>query len=119
MRCIGMKERMIVIGMVMMGTRADGNMPEKDHDHNADDDEFFDQCALKRLDGAFDQIAAVIRRDNFNPGRKGGFHLLQLCTDPLDDFEGILSKTHDDNAANNLSFAVEVGDPAPDIRIPG
>ena len=119
MRYIGIKERMIVIGMVMIGTRADGICQRKIMITNADDDEFFDQRALEGLDRPFDQIATIIGGHDLNARRKGRLQLLQFCTDPLNDLQGVFSKSHDDDAADDLSFAVQIGNPASHVRTQG
>ena len=68
-----MKDRMMVIGIVMIGTRADGICQKKDHDDQAHNDKLFKQRALERINGSLDQIAAIIGRHDLNARWKGRF----------------------------------------------
>src|SRR6185503_13372792 len=47
--------------------------------------------------------------------RQGGLELLQLGLDPLDDVEGVLPLSHDDDASHDVAGAVQVRDPTAQI----
>ena len=62
---------------------------------------------LERVDGAVDQIAAVIERPDRHPGRQARRDLAELHLDPLDDRLGILAAAHHHRAAYRF-LAVEI-----------
>ena len=61
---IGMNERMIAIGSVMIATSDERTCQRKTMQTERDDDALFDQLLAQRADRAFDQIAAVISRND-------------------------------------------------------
>ena len=46
---------------------------------------------------------------------QAGLDLLQACLDAVDHIERVLALPHDDDAGNDFSGAVQVGNAAPDI----
>ena len=91
------------------------DVPEEDQDDDRDDDDLLDQLRLQRVDGALDEVRAVVGRHDLHALRQRRLDVLQLRLDPLDDVERVLAAAHHDDAADDLALAVEVGDAAADL----
>ena len=61
-------------------------VPEKDDVRERDENDFFDQRGLQRVDGMVDQRAAVVERNDVHAFRQARLHRLDLCFDRVDDF---------------------------------
>ena len=59
-----------------------------------------------------DQPGAIVGRHNLHPSGQAGFELGELVSDSFYGGAGILARAHDDDAAGDLSIAIELGDPA-------
>ena len=103
------------IGMVTIGIAAEGKCQRKSRMTMGDDDHFLDELAPEGFDRPFDQLRTVVSRHDLDSGGQGRLDLLELVLDPVDDVQGVLSGAHDDNAANGIALAVEVGDATPDL----
>ena len=78
--------------------------------------DFLDQRALERVDGAIDQVGAVVGRHDSTPGGRpaassASFALTRSMTPSA--FSPI---AHDHDAADRFALAVELGDAAPEVR---
>ena len=70
------------------------------------------QLVAERGDRLVDELRAVVRRDEPDPGRQGRLELLHARLDARDDVAGVLGMAHDDDAADRLARAVEIRDAA-------
>ncbi len=112
----GMKESRTAIGMVMIGMRALGMCQRKDQDDDRNGEDHFDESGLQVVDGAKNQVGAVIDGNNLYTGGQSRLNLLYFRLDPLNHVEGILPLPHDNDPGNDLPFAIEIGNPPPDVR---
>ena len=87
-------------------------MEQEDDNHQSYDDALFDELALQVFDRSGNQFATVIGRYNLHPFRQAAFEFLQLQFDPVDGFQGVLARAHDNDAADNFSFTIKFGDTA-------
>ncbi|MNX81615.1 hypothetical protein D3C86_1133070 [compost metagenome] len=92
-------------------SRAD--VEEEEQHHQADDDRLLDQRLFEGIDGALDEVRAVIGRMDAHARGQALLQLDQLRLDPVDDRLGVLAVAHHDDAADDLALAVLVEDPAP------
>ena len=91
------------------------DVPEEDHDHDADDDDLLNQRPLERLDGAVDQLSAVVSRHDLHARRQRRLHLIELRPHPFDHLPGILAVAHDDYRADDFTLAIKLTDAATDV----
>ena len=82
---IGMNAIATATGIVMIGMIALGMCHRKIRMIGGDDDQLFDQRVLQVVDGAQDQVRAVVRRDHLDARRQRRLELLELVLDALDD----------------------------------
>ena len=87
-------------------------MPQEGRADQGDDDELLDQLVRQIADRAFDQRAAVIGIDDFNPRRQAFLQLGQFGLDRGDGGLRVLARAQDDDAASDFALAVEFGDAA-------
>src|SRR5665647_987926 len=92
------------------------HMQQEHHADDGDDDAFLDQSALERVDGAKDQVGAVIDRIEGDALRQAGRNFGQPVLDVLDDGERVLAEALQHDAGNNFSLAVHFGDAAALVR---
>ncbi len=78
--------------------------------------ELLHQLAGEVVDGALDEIRAVIDGDQLHPLGQAGLQIGQAGLDPVYGLLGVLAVAHDDDAADHLPLAVELGHPAPHLR---
>src|SRR5262249_3445365 len=90
------------------------DVPKKYENDQADDDDLRQQLLLQGFNGAMDQHGPVVGCDHLNAGRQ--FHFLEFVLDAVDDVQRVLAGAHDDDAADRIALAVEVGDAAADFR---
>ncbi len=83
---------------------------EADQHHHR---ELLHQLAGEVVDGALDKVGAIVDGDDLHPLRQAALQLGEPRLDPVDGVLGILAIAHDDNAAHNFPFAVELGQTAP------
>src|ERR1051325_4665564 len=76
----------------------------------------FEECMLQRVDGAVDQVRAVINGYNLDRFGEAAGDIAYLCLDVLDDGEGVLAVALQRDTADHLAFAVELGQAAPLVR---
>src|ERR1035437_1592071 len=86
------------------GTR---EVPQENEDHQADNDELFQQGVLQVVDGAVDQIRTIIGSNDLQSFRQTRHDIGQLGFDSLDGFFGVLAEAHDYHSSDRLAFAVE------------
>ena len=65
---------------------------------------------IEGVDGAVDQAGAVVYRHQLHPGWQALAQLLQLLLDGGDGLEGIAARPHQDDATDDLTLAVQIGD---------
>ena len=85
-------------------------------EHDADQrhhQAFLEQRAAQGLDGAIDQLGAVVDRHHLDALGQGGSDLRQSRLDVGDDVERVGAEALQGNAAGDFAFAVEFGDAAP------
>ena len=86
---------------------------QQEHDADErDDDAFFGQCVLQRLDRAVNEIGAVIDRFDRHAFRQRRCDLGQLLLDAVDYMQCVLAVTLQSDAADDFALAVELGDAA-------
>ena len=81
-----------------------------------DDDAFLDQRALERVDGAVDQVGAVIDRVEGDALRQARRDFGEPLLDVLDDGERILAEALQHDAGDDFALAVQLGDAAALVR---
>src|SRR3546814_18537694 len=84
--------------------RAD--VPKEQTADDRDNDELLDQLVGEILDGAIDQLRAVIDRHHLDPGRQALPEIGELVLDRCDGLTGILARAKDHAAAGDRDFAV-------------
>ena len=72
------------------GDGQDGNdgardVPEEDEDDQADNQQFFDERGLERLDGPVDQIRTVVGGDDLHSRRQATLEFGKFRLDPVDN----------------------------------
>src|SRR3989338_9166001 len=98
------------------GDHRRGDVQQEKSDHQTHNDQFFDQGLSHRADRLFDQLGTIIRDFNFYPLRKGRFDVFQLLFNAFNDLQGVLFITHDHDAPDHVSAAVQVGHSPADVR---
>ena len=94
-------------------------VPEKNENHEGDDDDLLDQLVLQVVDGTLDELGPIVGRHDLEAGRQRRLDVAQLLLDALDDVERVLALAHHDDPADGVSLAVEVRDAPPDLRPEG
>ena len=112
----GMKETSTATGMVMTRDEGARHVPQEEQDDEDDGQDDLDERLRDVVDGAADELGAVVDRDDRDAGRQAGLDLLDPLLDAVDDVEGVLALAHDDDAGDHLAGAVEIGDAAPQVR---
>ena len=104
----------------MTGNRDDrddgaGKVPQEDHDHQAHDEEFFDQRVPQVVDGVVDQFGSIVSGDYLQALGQRRFNICQLGLYALDCLLGVLAETHDHHSADGLAPSIELNYAAPDL----
>ena len=99
-----------------MATRRRSQVHEKCRAHEGHDDEFLHQLVTEVVDRALDQLGAVVRGHDFNTGRQTRPQRLKLRLDRVDGLECVLTGPHDDDASDDFTLAIELGDAASWLR---
>ena len=90
---------------------------QQEHDaYDRHDDGFLQQLAAEILDRTVDQIAPIVDRAHDDSGRKSLGRLCELGLDARNRRERIFSEAHDDDAADRVASAVQIGHAAPNCR---
>ncbi len=90
---------------------------EQEHGaHQRDDEELLDELALQRVDGALDQVRAVVGHDDLDAVRQAALEFGEPLLDEIDGLRRVLAPAHHDDAADDFAFAIEFGDAAPHLR---
>ena len=74
------------------------------------------QGGVQTFDGSFDEITAVINRDDFNALGQTLFQLLKFRPDALNGRKRVFPKPHYHNAAGDLTFPIQLDHSTPDFR---
>ena len=90
-------------------------MQQEQQDHEGDDDALLDQGVLQGRDGAVDQGRAVVGRHDLDARGQAGAQGLETGFDPLDDVEDVGVVAGDDDRADDLALAVELGEAAAEL----
>jgi hypothetical protein len=88
------------------------DVPEEHEDDEAHDQELLAERVDERVDGAADQVGAVVRRDDLDAGRERRAERVERGLHAIDDGERVLALAHDHDAADRVAEPVEVGDAA-------
>ncbi len=91
-------------------------MEQEDRGDDGHHDEFLNQLMLQVGDSALDQLGAIVGFDDLHPGRQAGFKRGELLLHRRDGRQRISAKTHDDDAADHFTFAIQLGDTSADLR---
>ncbi len=84
-----------------------------DQRHN---EELLDELALQGVDRALDEVRAVVGHDHVDAIRQAALEFRQTLLDHVDGLRRVLTPAHDDDAADDFAFAVELGDAAAHLR---
>src|SRR2546430_888933 len=84
-------------------------MKEKNDNHETDNHGLFDEIAFQRIDRRLDKFRPVIAGDNFDAPRQSLANLSEPLLHTIDDSDGILPITHDNDAADRLPVAIPLG----------
>src|SRR5947208_9812088 len=88
-------------------------MKQEHEAYERDDDELLDQLFLEVVHRALDKTRSIVGRYDLDPRGKTQFELLELGLHRVDCLQRILTRAHDDNAAGDLTLAVQLGNAAP------
>ena len=91
-------------------------MEQEDDDDDRDGDRLFDERSAQRGDRLTDEPGSIVGRYDFHTRRHRLPNLVQLRLHALDDIQGVLAKTHHDDAADDFASAIEVRNASPDVR---
>ncbi len=91
-------------------------MPQEQRADDRDDDELLDQLAGEVVDRSPDQRRPVIGRHDLDARRQTGFQGFELGLDRCNGGACIGARAKHDDAACDLTFAVQFGHPAPHVR---
>ena len=89
------------------------HVQQKHHAHQRHDDAFLDQGAFERVDGAVDQVRAVVDRVKGDAFRQTRRDFREPLLDVLDDGKSVLAEALQHDAGNDFSLTVQFGDAAP------
>ena len=90
---------------------------QQEHDaHQRHHDALLEQRPAQGLDGAIDELRAVVDRHHLDALGQRGSNLGQPRLDVADDVEGVGAEALQGDAARDFPFAVEFGDAAPFVR---
>src|SRR5215475_10060464 len=109
---IGMNERMIAIGSVMIATSDERTCQRKTMQTSATTT--LSSISFSR-NVAANQIAAVVNRHDAHTSRQRRLYLFNFLFYRIDDVECVFAVAHHDDAANNLTASVELGHTTPDV----
>ena len=98
--------------------RASSVKQEQDADQG-DNENFFGQLVFERANRAIDEPRSVVRNIDRHIGRKPLLEEFELLLDAIDDFQGVFSIAHDDDAARDFPFAIALRKSAPHQRSDG
>src|SRR5581483_3316919 len=98
------------------GHEGRAHMPKKNQADKGDDQTFLEQFFPQGRDGIADELAPVVGGNDFHAGGQGRGDLLQLFLHAVDDGERILAVAHDDDAADHLALAIQLGHAAAQVR---
>ena len=113
---IGMKLSTTEIGIVMIGTNADGMCQRKNRITRLTMIISMISSSFRLVDGFLDEVRAVVGRDDLHAFRQRRLQVLHLRLHALDHVERVLAVAHDHDAADRVAHAVEVADAAADLR---
>jgi hypothetical protein len=86
-------------------------MKEEEDVGEGHEDHFLEERVAEGVDGAVDEIAAVVEWANADSGRQGMLNLKDALPDALDDLHGVLAGAHDDDAPDDLA-SIDVEGPS-------
>ena len=90
---------------------------QKEYDaHDGHNDAFLKKRTLEGIDGAIDQIGAIVDRLDGDSLGEPGRNLGNFLLDVLDDVERILAKARDGDAGNDFPFAIELSQSSALVR---
>ena len=87
-------------------------MQEEDDANQRDDEAFLDQRALQRVDGAVDEVRAIVHRLHADALGQARHDLGQTVLDVLDHRQRILAEALERDAGDDLPFPVQLGQAA-------
>jgi hypothetical protein len=90
-------------------------MPKEEPADDRNDYEFLDQLVGQILNGAVDELRAIIDRNHIDAGWQALLELCELVLDRRDCLARILARAQDHNAASDLALTVQFGNPAPHL----
>ena len=86
-----MNDASTAIGKSQDRNQRRAEVKQEDNDDEADDDRFFQQVALQRLDRVLNQSRSVISRNDFHAGRqRGALISASFCLTPLITFNAFM-----------------------------
>ena len=112
---IGMKARRTEIGMVRMGTIAEGMCQRKRRITRLTITICRTSSWRQGVDGPLDEVGAVVGRDDAHALGQRGLDLPETLAHALDHGARVLAVAHDHDPAHGVAEAVEIADPAADL----
>ena len=85
---------------------------QKQRTHQRDYNKFFEQRDVQVIDCTFDQRGAIISFDNFHACGQASGQLIEFGFYAVNGGQCIFAVTHDDDAADDFAFTVELGNAA-------
>src|SRR5690349_20256454 len=91
-------------------------MEEKCNRDETNDDGFFEQITLQRMDGISDQTRAVVPGYNFDARRQGRLDVGELFLNAINDVERVHSVAHHNDSADRFALSIPFHDSLTDVR---
>src|SRR5262249_56947755 len=95
------------------GDERAADVEEEDDAYERHDGALLDERPLERVDGAVDQVGAVVDRLDRDALGQAWRDLGEAALDAVDDRQGVLAEPLQSDAGNDLALAVEFADAAP------
>ncbi len=92
------------------GDQRRAQMPQKNRANQRNDNELLDELVREVFNGTVDQLATVVRRDDFDALGQARFQLIQFGLNGSDGFPSVLAAPQDHHAADYLTFTVKLAD---------
>ena len=89
---------------------------QEDDAHERHDRHLLEQLLAEGGDRVLDQDRPVIDRHHLHPRGQPGLEFVEPRLDPSDDLVDVHARAHDDDAADHLSLAVQLGEAPADLR---
>src|SRR5262249_17655166 len=94
------------------GNQSTAEVEQEEQDDEAHHDHLFGELVPQIVDGASDELRAIVGDDDVRAGRERALRLRQARFDAVDDAERVLTLAHDHDTAHHLALPVQLGNAA-------